>query len=229
MVEIKIEERILAASEELAKENAKIFKDKKVYVMNLMASPGAGKTSFILRTLEALKNKFKIAVIEGDIASQVDADKIKEHGVEAVQINTGGACHLEGNMMRKAMDVLDLGSLDLIIIENVGNLVCPAEFYLGEDLKVMILSIAEGHDKPHKYPLMFKEANVLIVNKMDLLSLTDFDMNEFEKLVFNLNPEIEMVKVSCKDGEGLQNWYDYIEMKVEERIKDEKGRNNCLD
>jgi hydrogenase nickel incorporation protein HypB len=217
MVEIRIEERVLAASEKLARENAKIFQEKKIYVINLMASPGAGKTSFILRTLEALKNKFKIAVIEGDIASKVDAEKIKEHGVEAVQINTGGACHLEGNMMRKAMDVLDLDSLDLIIIENVGNLVCPAEFYLGEDLKVMILSIAEGHDKPHKYPLMFKEADVLIVNKMDLLPLTDFNMEEFEKVVHNLNLEMKMIKVSCKNDEGLEDWYDFLDERIKER------------
>ncbi len=219
MVEIKIEERIIAASEELSRENAKIFKEKNVFVINLMASPGAGKTSFILKTLEAIKEKYKIAVIEGDIASQVDADKIKEQGVEAVQINTGGACHLEGNMMRKAMDILDLGSIDLIIIENVGNLVCPAEFYLGEDLRVMILSIAEGHDKPHKYPLMFKEADILIVNKMDLLPLTDFNMAEFETLVNNLNSDLKTIKVSCKDGEGLEEWYDFLKAKIDERIK----------
>ncbi len=219
MVEIKIEERIIAASEELSRENAKIFKEKNVFVINLMASPGAGKTSFILKTLEAIKEKYKIAVIEGDIASQVDADKIKEQGVEAVQINTGGACHLEGNMMRKAMDILDLGSIDLIIIENVGNLVCPAEFYLGEDLRVMILSIAEGHDKPHKYPLMFKEADILIVNKMDLLPLTDFNMAEFETLVKNLNSDLKTIKVSCKDGEGLEEWYDFLKAKIDERIK----------
>ncbi len=121
--------------------------------------------------------------------------------------------------MRKAMDILDLGSIDLIIIENVGNLVCPAEFYLGEDLRVMILSIAEGHDKPHKYPLMFKEADILIVNKMDLLPLTDFNMAEFETLVNNLNSDLKTIKVSCKDGEGLEEWYDFLKAKIDERIK----------
>jgi hydrogenase nickel incorporation protein HypB len=168
-----------------------------------MAAPGAGKTSTILRLIEDLSGKFSIGVIEGDIASDVDSRKIQEKNIDVVQINTDGACHLDANMITAACSGLGIEGKDLIIIENVGNLVCPAEFNLGENLKVMILSVPEGHDKPLKYPLMFTESQALLINKVDLAPYTDFDMEQFQKTVKAMNPSIEMFPVSAKTGEGF--------------------------
>jgi hydrogenase nickel incorporation protein HypB len=200
---INVNKDILGVNESLALNLRKAFETNKTFVINLMAAPGAGKTSTILRLIEDLSEKFKIGVIEGDIASDVDSRKIQEKNIDVVQINTDGACHLDANMITAACSGLGIEGKDLIIIENVGNLVCPAEFNLGENLKVMILSVPEGHDKPLKYPLMFTESQALLINKVDLAPYTDFDMELFQKTVKAMNPSIEMFPVSAKTGEGF--------------------------
>lgn len=213
-MEVKILRDVLATNEAIAKENERLFGEKKIFVLNLMASPGAGKTSFILRTIEGLKDDFRMAVVEGDIASKVDAERIREQGIPAVQINTGGACHLDANMIKNSLALLDLDEIDFLIIENVGNLVCPAEFNLGETLRAMILSVPEGDDKPLKYPLMFTESHVLIVNKMDLLNQTDFDLERFKNVVRRLNSDMKVFELSCKSGEGVEDWIDWFKTRL---------------
>jgi hydrogenase nickel incorporation protein HypB len=216
-VEIDLSQAILAKNEELAQENRDLFRENGVFVVDLMASPGAGKTSTILATVEALRERYGIAVIEGDIASKVDAEKIREHGIPAVQINTGGACHLESDMIRRAVDTLDLDSVDLLIVENVGNLVCPTEFDLGEDAKVMILSVPEGHDKPHKYPGIFSLAEAIILNKCDTLGVFDFDEDEFRDLVGKLNGKAPIFPISATKGDGVEAWAEWLAARIEER------------
>jgi len=215
-MDVEVLEGVFDANERIARENESLFREKGVLAVNLMASPGAGKTSLISRTLELLGDRVRTGVIEGDIASSVDAEKIKAYGVPVVQINTGGACHLDAAMIRQALEHIDLQLLDLLIIENVGNLVCPAEFRLGEGLRVMILSVAEGHDKPLKYPLMFSESQVLVVNKIDLLGLGDFDPAELRSTIRRMNPEMRIFEVSCRTGEGLKDWADWLVRRVEE-------------
>lgn len=211
---LNVNEDILGANDMLADNLRGRFEASKVFVMNLMSSPGAGKTSLILRIIEALSGRHKIGVIEGDIASDVDARKIQETNVDVVQINTAGACHLDANMILSATESLGLDGKQLLIIENVGNLVCPAEFKLGENIKVMILSIPEGHDKPLKYPLMFTESNALILNKIDLLPHTDFNMEELRKTVLAMNPAIRIFPVSAKTGEGISDFTGWLESKI---------------
>lgn len=207
---LNVNEDILNANDMLAENLKASFDHSRVFVMNLMSSPGAGKTSMILRIIEALSDKVKIGVIEGDIASDVDAQKVGKTNVDVVQINTRGACHLDANMILSATQSLGLDGKQLLIIENVGNLVCPAEFKLGEDVKVMILSIPEGHDKPLKYPLMFTESNALILNKIDLLPYTDFDMQELKKTVLAMNPSVKIFPVSAKTGEGIGELAEWL-------------------
>lgn len=215
-MQIDIEQRILAANEQLAAENRARFDEHGVFVVDLMASPGAGKTSTILATIEALRDRYSIAVIEGDIASKVDAEKVRAHGIPAVQINTGGACHLESAMIRRAVDTLDLAELDLIIIENVGNLVCPSDFDLGEHAKVMILSVPEGHDKPYKYPNIFQVSQAVILNKYDTMSVFDFDEAEFRDVVRGLNGLAPIFPMSATKGEGVQAWAEWLAGRVED-------------
>lgn len=207
---LNVNEDILNANDMLAENLKASFDHSRVFVMNLMSSPGAGKTSMILRIIEALSDKVKIGVIEGDIASDVDAQKVGKTNVDVVQINTRGACHLDANMILSATQSLGLDGKQLLIIENVGNLVCPAEFKLGEDVKVMILSIPEGHDKPLKYPLMFTESNALILNKIDLLPYTDFDVQELKKTVLAMNPSVKIFPVSAKTGEGIGELAEWL-------------------
>ncbi|GAB4281276.1 MAG: hydrogenase nickel incorporation protein HypB [Coriobacteriia bacterium] len=214
-MEIDVGKAILSKNEELASGNRDLFREKGVYVVDLMASPGAGKTSTILATIEALKDRYDVAVIEGDIASKVDAEKVRAHGVPAVQINTGGACHLESDMIRRAVEQLPLDEIDLLIIENVGNLVCPTEFDLGEHAKVMILSVPEGHDKPHKYPGIFSMAEAIILNKYDTMPVFDFDEEEFESLVRKLNGAAPIFKISATKGDGVQAWADWLAERIE--------------
>lgn len=215
-MEIEVLEGVFDANEIIARENRAFLDERGVFMMNLMASPGAGKTSFIMKTLEGIAGELSAAVIEGDIAGKVDSEKIAATGVPAIQINTGGSCHLEAKQINTALGRLGLSGVGLVIVENVGNLVCPAEFKLGEDLKVMILSVAEGHDKPIKYPLMFSESDVLVVNKVDLVPHTDFDMEALEETVRKMNPSVEMFKVSCRTGEGLEAWYGWLKRRVAE-------------
>ncbi|NCO65447.1 MAG: hydrogenase accessory protein HypB [Candidatus Aquicultor secundus] len=213
-MEIKVLESIFAANENLADKNAEVFKEKGIFAINLMSSPGAGKTSFILETARRLSGHHKAAVIEGDIASKVDAEKVREHGIETVQINTGGACHLEANMIQKSLEYLDLTGVDLLIIENVGNLVCPADFVLGESARVVILSVPEGDDKPLKYPTIFSSCEVLIINKIDMLALSDFSMERLEDTVRKLNPNVNVIPLSCRTGEGFDAWMGWLEDKL---------------
>ncbi len=217
-MKVDVLENILSVNEKIAKDNRELFDKKKIFVINLMASPGAGKTSFVLKMIAGIKDKFKVAVIEGDIASQVDAEKIRAHGIPSVQINTGGACHLEANMIKNALTHIDLDNIDVLIIENVGNLVCPADFKLGEDIKILILSIPEGDDKPLKYPLMFAETNVLILNKIDFLKLSDFDLGKVKKITRNLNAGLKIFEVSCKTDQGINEWNDWLIKRISEAL-----------
>lgn len=210
-MEIKVVKNILEANERIAQENRRIFQEKALFVINLMGSPGAGKTSLLEQTISAIKNQVRMGVIEGDIQSTRDAERIKAKGVPVVQINTGGACHLDGNMIRHALDKLDLSNLDLLIVENVGNLVCPAEFKIGEDAKVMIISTTEGDDKPLKYPLMFRESNVLLINKIDLLPYIDCDIEKLKENSLGINHRLRIFEISCKTGEGLDKWYQWLD------------------
>ncbi len=214
-MKVDIEKRILAANEELAGSNRELFADHGVFVLDLMASPGAGKTSTILATIDALRDRYSIAVIEGDIASKVDAEKVRAHGIPAVQINTGGACHLESAMIRRAVDTLDLESLDLIIIENVGNLVCPSDFDLGENAKVMILSVPEGHDKPYKYPNIFQVSEAVILNKYDTMSVFDFDEEEFREVVKSLNGQVPVFPIAATKGDGVDAWAEWLAARID--------------
>lgn len=216
---IDIAKDVLEHNDALAEQNRRRFAEAGVFVVDLMASPGAGKTTTILATIAALRDRYRIAVIEGDIASRVDAEKIAEHGIPAVQINTGGACHLESAMIQRAVDQLDLDALDLVIVENVGNLVCPTEFDLGEHAKVMILSVPEGHDKPYKYPGIFEISEAVILNKYDTLPVFDFDEAEFRSVVARLNPRAPIFPMSAKTGEGVAAWADWLAA----RIDDAKG------
>lgn len=214
-MEIDLSKSILEKNEALAAANRALFAEKGVFVLDLLASPGAGKTSTILATIARLRDRYRIAVIEGDIASKVDAEKVKAHGIPAVQINTGGACHLESDMIQRAVAALDVDDLDLLIVENVGNLVCPTEFDLGEDAKVMILSVPEGHDKPYKYPGIFSLAEAVILNKYDTLSVFDFDEAEFREAVGKLNGKAPIFPVSATKGEGVDAWVAWLAERVE--------------
>ena len=214
-MEIEVLEGVFDANEIIARENRALLDGDGAFMINLMASPGAGKTSVIMKTLEGVSGDLNCAVIEGDIAGKVDSERIAAAGVPAIQINTGGSCHLEAKQINHSLNHLNLEGVDLVIVDNVGNLVCPAEFKLGEDLKVMILSVAEGHDKPLKYPLMFSECHVLIVNKIDLIPHTDFDVEELETTVLKMNPGVVIFRVSCRTGQGLQEWSAWLKKKVD--------------
>ncbi|RLC25959.1 MAG: hydrogenase accessory protein HypB [Deltaproteobacteria bacterium] len=209
-MKISVVKNILEANDRIARENRAIFDEKGLLVINLMSSPGAGKTSLLEKTIDALKDDVRIGVIEGDIQSSHDARRIAEKGIPVVQINTGGACHLDGNMIRDTFDEFDFDHLDLLVVENVGNLVCPAEFKVGEDFKAMILSVPEGDDKPAKYPLMFRESKVLLINKIDLAPYLDCSVAAMKKAALKVNPDLTVFEVSCKTGEGLDAWFDWI-------------------
>ena len=207
---IDMKQPILAKNDNLAADLRKRFAEHHVFVLDILASPGSGKTSTILATIDALRDEFNIAVIEGDIASNVDAEKIKAQGIPAVQINTGGACHLESAMIKRAVDVLDLERLDLIIIENVGNLVCPTDFDLGENAKVMILSVPEGDDKPLKYPGVFQIAEAVILNKVDTMPVFNFNNDAFVESVTRLNPQAPIFPIAATTGQGVEEWASWL-------------------
>ncbi|GMT48248.1 MAG: hydrogenase accessory protein HypB [bacterium] len=209
-MKVKVVRRILEANEKIAEENRKLFKEKGIFAINLMSGPGAGKTSLLVRTIEALKDKVSIGVIEGDITGTDDAERINALDVPVVQINTEGACHLDADMIREALDEISLNDISLLFIENVGNLVCPAEFNVGEDMKAMVLSISEGDDKPLKYPLMFQESGILVINKTDLLPHTDVDIEKIKRNALSLNSGLEIFEVSCRTGAGLPDWTGYL-------------------
>ena len=213
---ITIVENIMNANDRLASENKRRIEQAGAFAINLMASPGAGKTSFILATIHALlDDDVQIGVIEGDTAPvTIDSDKISAAGMPAVQINTGGQCHLDAVMVEKALDQLPLDTLDLVVVENVGNLICPAAFDIGTHSNVVIASIPEGDDKPYKYPNIYRGLDVLIINKIDLLPYIDFDMDYFRKGIEMLNPGLQTFAVSCKTGEGLEPWLEWLKAKL---------------
>jgi hydrogenase nickel incorporation protein HypB len=213
-MEIKVVKDILGANDQIAQKNRQLFDSHKVFVVNVMASPGAGKTSLILETIRRLKGKIKVGVIEGDISSSLDAEAIGREGVPVVQINTGGECHLDANMTASALGDLPLDKIRLLLVENVGNLVCPAEFKLGEDMKILIASTPEGDDKPYKYPLMFHEADAVLINKVDLLPHLKFDVDAFTKAIRGINKKAKIFPVSCTTGQGIDDWVGWLEAKV---------------
>ncbi|MFA5310037.1 MAG: hydrogenase nickel incorporation protein HypB [Dehalococcoidales bacterium] len=207
---ITVGEKILGANEVKAKEN-KIRLDKHgILTVNIMSSPGAGKTSLILSTIKRMSQEARIAVIEGDVASSVDAEKVNALGIPAVQINTNGGCHLDAFMVADALDNLPLAKLDLLFIENVGNLICPNNYKLGEDIRLMIASMPEGDDKPYKYPAMFADSDVVILNKTDLQPYLDFNESSFRQIVTGLNPDVTIFPVSCKAGSGMDAWFGWL-------------------
>ena len=216
-MKISVVKNILEANQRIAEENRQRFSERKLLVINLMSSPGAGKTSLLEKTILALNEEFRIGVVEGDIQSTYDAERISRTGAPAVQINTGGACHLDSNMVQEALKSLELDKLNLLFIENVGNLVCPAEFHLGEDFKAMILSVAEGDDKPLKYPLMFHESKVLLINKIDLLPFCECNPDLIEERARKINPSLSIFRVSCRTGEGLDRWTDWLKEQLRQR------------
>jgi hydrogenase nickel incorporation protein HypB len=207
---IEVKEEILSDNVKAAGEIRERLRAKKTMLLNLMSSPGSGKTSLILRTIDRLQGSLRLGVIEADIDSVVDAEKVAARGVPAVQLRTGGFCHLDAAMVTQGINALEISELDLVIIENVGNLVCPAEFDTGAHRNVMILSVPEGDDKPLKYPLMFSVCDLLVVNKIDYLSLSDFDMALFRERVLILNPRIKIFEVSCITGAGIEGWIDWL-------------------
>jgi hydrogenase nickel incorporation protein HypB len=216
-MKIAVVKDILEANERIARENRAIFDEKGLMVFNLMSSPGAGKTSLLEKTIDALRDNLRMGVIEGDIQSSQDAERIAQKGIPVVQINTGGACHLDGNMIRDTFKEFNFDDLDLLVVENVGNLVCPAEFRVGEDFKVMILSVTEGDDKPSKYPLMFHESKVLLINKTDLLPYVDCSIETIKREALKVNPHLIIFEISCKTGEGLDAWCSWLKETVRGR------------
>ncbi|HAP68096.1 MAG TPA: hydrogenase accessory protein HypB [Nitrospinae bacterium] len=209
-MKIKVVSNILKANDSIAEKNRQLFKENKLFVINLISSPGAGKTSLLERTIKTLNSKISIGVIEGDIATTRDAERIEKTGARVIQINTNGACHLDSNMVRTALQNFPLNGLDILFIENVGNLVCPANFNLGEDIKAVVLSVTEGDDKPKKYPGIFREAKILIINKTDLLPYTDCSIDKIKKESLEINPDLNIFEVSCRSGEGFDEWCNYI-------------------
>ncbi len=207
---IPVVEKILSANDRLADENRIKFDAAGVFTINIMASPGAGKTTLIEKTVFALKNKLRIGMINGDIATSFDADRAAAAGATAVQINTGGDCHLDAVMLQSALGQLHLNDFDLLIIENVGNLVCPAEFKLGTHKNILVASIPEGDDKPYKYPGMYRGVDAVVINKMDLLPYVSFRVDYFKRGIEALNPDAPQFEVSCSTGEGLGNWLNWI-------------------
>jgi hydrogenase nickel incorporation protein HypB len=213
---ITLVENILSANDRLADDNRQQLEQAGLFSINIMASPGAGKTSLIEQTVRALSTELRIAVIDGDIATNLDADRAAAAGATAIQINTGGECHLDAVMLHNALARLDLEALDLLIVENVGNLVCPANFKLGAHRSVLVASIPEGDDKPYKYPGSYQGVDVLVVNKMDLLPYVPFRMEFFQNGVQALNPDIRSFYLSCRTGEGLGDWYQWLVDQVAE-------------
>ena len=209
-MEIKILKDILSSNDLLANENRKLLDGSRTFMVNLMSSPGAGKTSLILQTIAGLQGEVRIGVIEGDVSSSIDAERIIREGIPAVQINTGGDCHLDANMVRSALLDLPLEDIDLLFVENVGNLICTAEFSIGEHTRVVLAHTPEGDDKPYKYPLMFTNADVVLINKVDLLPYVTFDISSFTTAVKGLNNAAEIFEFSCTTGRGIDHWLSWL-------------------
>jgi len=213
-MQIKVLRNILEANDRISDQLREMFRQKGILVINLMSSPGAGKTSLLEKTLDQLRDEFSMAVIEGDLQTSNDAERIAATGAQVLQINTEGGCHLDSSMIQEAAGKMDLDQTDILFVENVGNLVCPAEFSVGEDYKITILSVVEGDDKPEKYPLIFAESRVLLLNKTDLLPYVDFDVDKASGFARNINKNIEIFPLSARTGEGLEPWHDWLRKEV---------------
>jgi hydrogenase nickel incorporation protein HypB len=207
---IRVEEDLLAKNNRLAAGNRQLFTSSHLLVLNLVSSPGSGKTSLLERTLADLKRRFNFSVLEGDQQTTNDADRIAATGVPVKQLNTGAGCHLDAHMVGHGVESFDLAETDILMIENVGNLVCPAAFDLGEDHKVTVLSVTEGEDKPLKYPQMFQASDLMLINKIDLLPYLNFDLEQCKAFARQINPRIEIMELSCQTGAGMQQWYDWL-------------------
>ena len=217
-MEIKVVHQILEWNEDVSDKVKQTLSDKKVCLVNVMGSPGAGKTSVITSIINKLSDKFRIGVIEGDIAGQIDAEKMEALGVPVVQLNTDGACHIEAMSILHILPDFDLNSVDVLFVENIGNLVCPAEFNIGEDFRGALLSVPEGDDKVHKYPLMFQTTDALVLNKYDMIEYFDFDTARVEKDARDINPDVSIFKVSNKSGDGLEEFLNWLSKKIEDKI-----------
>lgn len=220
-MEIKVVKKVLGVNEAIAEEIKKLLREKKIFMFNLMSSPGAGKTLILERTVASLKSEFRIGIIVGDICTTRDSERLSKTGVATVQINTepfGGDCHLGANLIQAALKDLDLDQLDLVIVENVGNLVCPAEFAIGEDKKVVVLSLPEGEDKPLKYPLMFRVSDAAIINKIDLEPHLGVNRKKFAENIKKIHPEIELFELSAKTGEGFEKWLEWVRREAKRKI-----------
>lgn len=213
MHQVHVGEDLRGRNREIARENSALLKRHGIFSINIMSAPGAGKTSLLVRTIPLLSDRHRVGVIEGDIQTTLDAERIGALGVDVFQIETGGVCHLDASMVHSALHALDLAAIDILFIENVGNLVCPAEFELGVDARVMLLSVAEGDDKPKKYPLMFIESELLILNKIDLLGMVDFNLEKARREAAEIHPRIEIIELSCRTGEGFEAWTGWIEQR----------------
>ena len=209
---------ILEANDRIATANGDVFNKQRNLVLNLMSSPGAGKTSLLEKTGEALKGKLRLGVIAGDIETSRDAERLEKHKLPVIQLTTGSACHLDANMIASALPHIDLKKIDILVIENVGNLVCPAEFKLGEDYKIMILSVTEGDEKPLKYPLMFRESSLLLINKIDLLKYTNFNLKEAKANARRVHPDLDIIDISCATGEGIPDWIAWLNQHYQKKF-----------
>lgn len=216
---ITVERQILKKNDEIAAENRTLFRQESLFVFNLLSSPGSGKTSLLEKTLDKMHQDYRIAVIEGDVQTDLDARRISQFGVPVIQIVTKGGCHLEANLIQNALPSLPVSELDMLVIENVGNLVCPSNYDLGEDLKVVVVSTTEGDDKPLKYPKMFRVAQTMILNKVDLLPYIDFDREAIIKNALSINPELTIFETSCRTGEGIGDWIDWLKEQISRRKK----------
>ena len=210
MPKITIAQNILAANDTIAQDIHQLLMAQEIRTINMMSSPGAGKTTLLERTIERLREQFGLAVIEGDIETGNDAERVEAAGAETVQINTRGACHLEAHMVRDALQELDLTGIRLLFIENIGNLVCPAAWYLGEDIRIVLASTTEGDDKPAKYPQMFAISQIMVVNKIDLLPYVDYSLEKVKRQALAINPNLRIFEVSCRTGEGLDEWCEWL-------------------
>jgi hydrogenase nickel incorporation protein HypB len=220
-MEIKVVRKVLDVNNRMAQQNRKMFTEKRVFVLNMMSSPGSGKTAILEKTLSYIAPEIRSAVIAGDICTTNDADRLAVTGVPVVQINTdefGGDCHLAAHVIEKATDNLDLDSIDLLIVENVGNLVCPAEFDIGEDARAVVLSVTEGEDKPVKYPLMFRVCDAALINKIDLLPYLDYDQKETVRNILQIHPDMPIFEISAKTKQGFEPWTNWLKTRVSEKI-----------
>ncbi|MGD0855689.1 MAG: hydrogenase nickel incorporation protein HypB [Dehalococcoidia bacterium] len=219
-MKINVMQDVLQANDRIAGENRQLFKKNRNLVLNLMSSPGAGKTSLLEKTAEKLAGKLRLGVVVGDIETTRDADRIAKYNVPAIQLTTGTACHLDANMVASALPHLSLDKIDILVVENVGNLVCPAEFIVGEDFKIMILSVTEGDEKPLKYPLMFRESSLMLINKIDLLQYTNFNLKEAKSNARKINPDIDIIEISCTKDTGLDEWISWLTAHYQKKLGD---------